>query len=94
VHNDYLEQFSDSGIPGGVSYALWVGLLLLALGRKVWRGKAVIPFAVFAGLLGWSLQGVGEFSLYIPALGWSAFALLGWLLAVTAKPFDKPGPTA
>ena len=24
THNDYLEQFSDSGIPGGLTYAAWI----------------------------------------------------------------------
>jgi len=30
--------------------------------------------------LGWALQSLLEFGLYIPALAWSAFALLGWLV--------------
>jgi hypothetical protein len=36
--------------------------------------------AVWLGVLGWALQGVIEFGLYIPALAWPAFAFLGWLL--------------
>jgi len=36
-------------------------------------------FAIFAGLVGWFAQGLGEFSLYIPALAWTAFTLLGCL---------------
>jgi len=36
-------------------------------------------------LLGWSIQGVVEFGLYIPALAWPAFLFLGWLLGVELK---------
>ena len=36
-------------------------------------------FAVWLGVLGWSLQSLVEFGLYIPALAWPAFTFLGWL---------------
>jgi hypothetical protein len=83
VHNDYLEQFSDSGVPGGVFYGLWIGMALAAVGRRVWETENQIQFAIFIGLLGWFLQGIGEFGLYIPALAWTAFTLLGCMLALT-----------
>jgi hypothetical protein len=113
VHNDYLEQFSDSGIPGGIFYSAWIALALISIGRKIWKCKNNLPqpergrlarasetselageppalqFAIFIGLLGWFVQGVGEFSLYIPALAWTAFTLLGCLLALTGNQFDK-----
>jgi uncharacterized membrane protein YjjP (DUF1212 family) len=37
-------------------------------------------FGIFVGLLGWFLQGLGEFSLFIPATAWIAFTLLGVLM--------------
>ena len=85
VHNDYLEQASDSGLAGLVAYALFIAG---ALGRSFPRpGKAPtaqpddwLTFAVWLGVLGWSLQSFLEFGLYIPALAWPAFAFLGWLL--------------
>ncbi len=92
AHNDYLEQFSDSGIVGGVSYAAWFGLLLVTLGRQVWQLKDPLPFAGFLGLLGWSLQGLVEFGLYIPALAWPAFSLFGWLLNRTGNQIDNWPP--
>ncbi len=79
AHNDYLEQFSDSGIAGGVFYAAWIVLSLAIIGRRAWRSGNPMIFALFAGLLGWFAQGLGEFSLYIPALAWTAFTLLGAL---------------
>ena len=39
-----------------------------------------LRFAVWLGALGWSLQSLYEFGLYIPALAWPAFTFLGWLL--------------
>ena len=92
AHNDYLEQFSDSGIPGGIFYAAWIFLALAGIARRVWKSGNQTAFAVFAGLLGWFVQGIGEFSLFIPALAWTAFALLGCLLALTANQFDKKSP--
>ena len=77
AHNDYLEQFSDSGIPGGIFYAAWIFLALATIGRRVWKSGNQMTFAIFAGLLGWFVQGIGEFGLYVPALAWTAFTLLG-----------------
>ncbi len=51
-----------------------------------------LPFAVWLGVLGWSLQGMVEFGLYIPALSWPAFAFLGRLLAQTPNPRLAPAP--
>jgi len=89
AHNDYLEQFSDSGIAGGIFYAAWIVLSLATIGRRVWRSSDPVTFALFAGLLGWFVQGLGEFCLYIPALAWAAFTLLGCLLALAGNQIDK-----
>jgi len=86
THNDYLEQFSDSGVPGGLAYAAWIGLALLAAAKAQWRGGDALAFAIFLGLLGWFAQGLGEFSLYVPALAWTAFTLLGSLVGNQAAP--------
>jgi len=79
VHNDYLEQATDSGWPG---FAVYLGFIVVAL----WEGRPrsrdwseAVRNAVWLGCLGWSLQGIMEFGLYVPALAWTAFALLGWL---------------
>jgi O-antigen ligase len=92
AHNDYLEQFSDSGILGGIFYASWIFLALATITRRVWKSGNKITFAIFAGLLGWFMQGIGEFSLYVPALGWMSFTFLGCSLALTANQFDKKAP--
>jgi len=92
AHNDYLEQFSDSGIAGGAFYAAWIFLSLATIGRRTWLSTDLMTFAIFVGLLGWFVQEFGEFSLYVPALAWTAFTLLGCLLALAGNRIDKvPG---
>ena len=89
AHNDCLEQFSDSGIVGGTLFGAWIVLSLLTIGRRVWRSGDPASFAIFLGILAWFIQGLGEFSLYVPALAWTAFTLLGFLLATTGNQIDK-----
>ena len=86
VHNDYLEQASDSGLPGFLLYAFFVGAALTLSFPKTadWR-----TFPVWLGVLGWSLQSFVEFSLYIPALSWPAFAFLGWLLGHQSRQIES-----
>lgn len=79
VHNDYLEQASDSGWLAAIAFLAFVGGGL-ALTYSVAR-RSPIQFAVWLGLVGWALQGFVEFGLYIPAIAWSAFLLMGWLLS-------------
>jgi hypothetical protein len=79
VHNDYLEQASDSGLPGALAYALFVwGSMVFLLRKERIRNRPEM-FAVWLGLFGWSMQSFVEFPLYIPALAWPAFAFFGWL---------------
>ncbi len=92
VHNDYLEQFADSGVLGGLCYTVWISLALVRLGRRLWSSRSNPAFAVFVGLLGWFAQGLSEFGLYVPALAWTAFTLLGCSLASSANRFDTAAP--
>lgn len=80
THNDYLEQFSDSGLVGGAAYTAWILVALILVGRRLWKNGENLSFAIFLGLLGWFIQGLGEFGLYVPALAWAAFTLLGCLI--------------
>ncbi len=89
THNDYLEQFSDSGVVGGLAFLAWIVLALAVVGRKIWRHGNGVDFALFAGLLAWFAQSFGEFGLYIPALAWLAFTLLGGLVGLKIIEIDK-----
>ncbi len=85
THNDYLQQASDSGWPGFALYVAFIAGVLIVSGRRVFTGADWEAFTVWLGVLGWALQGLVEFGLYIPALAWPAFTLLGWLLATNGE---------
>jgi O-antigen ligase len=89
VHNDYLQQASDSGIPGALLFA---GLVwgALASGYRS-RRSGGLPWMVWLGLLGWALQEAVEFGLFIPAVSWPAMVLLGWLAAETYSDRQRSG---
>lgn len=86
VHNDFLEQACDSGWMGFLAYTSFILASLVLLYRKTSADRLV--FAAWLGVLGWSLQGFVEFGLYIPALAWPAFAIIGWLWSVAPIGFD------
>ncbi len=81
THNDYLEQASDSGVVGFLAYVGLVAGSLVFAYRKGGLGSDWVKLGVWLGVLGWALQSLVEFGLYIPAIAWLAFCLLGWLLA-------------
>jgi len=84
AHNDYLQQASDSGWPGALAHLVfWVGSLTV-LGRRVRDDP--LHFAVWLGLLGWALHSLVEFALYVPAVAWAAYWLLGWLWGRAGSP--------
>ena len=91
THNDYLQQASDSGWPGFALYAAFFGGAAWVLARR--RLDDPLLIAVRLGLLAWALQGFVEFGLYIPALAWPAWLMLGWLLASPTNQFDKSAAT-
>ena len=93
THNDYLQQASDSGVPGFLTFAaMIVGTLVYA-----WRNARLrenwVQLAVWLGLLGWAMHSLMEFGLYIPAIGWPAFAFMGWLLGQSRNQFDSQPTT-
>ena len=85
VHNDYLEQLSDSGLVGFIAYSTAISALLVLLYRKSSKNTQSITFLIWIGLLGWAAQSLIEFGLYIPALAWPAFFFFGYLLS-----YDEP----
>jgi O-antigen ligase len=80
-HNDYLEQATDSGIPGFVVYSAMIVAILSLLYRYSAGEKtgSWMAFSVWLGVLGLCMHSLVEFHLYIPALAWTAFFLMGWL---------------
>ena len=92
THNDYLQQASDSGFVGMITYATFIGGTLWFAYRKLdWRKNAV-TCGVWLGLLAWAVQSFMEFTLYVPSLAWVAFALMGWLMGSNVATQAKHDP--
>jgi O-antigen ligase len=89
THNDYLEQASDSGVPGFLLYTSLVGWCLVYAYRRGGLRSDRVRLAVWLGLLGWALQSLVEFGLYIPAISWPAFCFMGWLLGSAGNQIDS-----
>lgn len=88
VHNDYLEQFSDSGLVGGLMYLAWIGWALTTGGRAVMTVGEPLYQLLWLGTAAWFVQGFVEFSLYIPGLAWIAFTFLGALTGMVQSSVD------
>jgi O-antigen ligase len=85
AHDDYLEQASDSGLAGFFAYTGLIAGGLAFTGRRGRLREDWVRLGVWLGLLGWALQSLVEFGLYIPALAWPGFALLGWLVGTSSS---------
>lgn len=81
-HNDYLEQGSDSGLPAMFAYTFFIFYSVYRLYRyrlsPNW-GKEPLISAVILGVMAIALHSFVEYHLYLPALAWPFFFLLGWL---------------
>ena len=84
AHNDYIQQASDSGIPGMVLYTGFIIWVLNRGFRLGFQNKELLP--IFIGLFAWSIHSFFEFHLYIPALAYLAFAFAGVLASFS---YDK-----
>lgn len=81
AHNDYLQQASDSGVPGFLAYTGWIWISLWSLYRERPVRTSLFWGSVWLGILGFAIQSLVEFGLYIPALAWTQFLFLGWMQA-------------
>ncbi len=81
-HNDYLEQATDSGLIGSISYTGIVIVFIVLLYRYSTQFRPLnwLNFAVWLGVFGLWLHSFVEFHLYVPALAWPMFFLSGWLM--------------
>jgi len=90
AHNDYLEQWSDSGLVGFLAFFGFIAGSLVLLYRHSDKNIHSESFWIWLGLLAVSLHSFVEFHLYIPALAWPMFLLFGLAWGrVAAKNIDK-----
>lgn len=81
AHNDYLQQAPDSGIPGALLFGAFIIGSITWICRRSVRGDFLGESGlVWLGLLAWAMHSLVEFNLYVPALAWTAFLLIGWQL--------------
>jgi hypothetical protein len=82
-HNDYLEQATDSGVFGFISYTGMILAFILLLYRYSIQNRHFnwLHFAIWLGIFGLCLHSLVEFHLYVPALAWPMFFLCGWLMS-------------
>lgn len=94
AHNDFIQQASDSGVIGFISFLVFIGGTAVWLWRKLRVNDSPLILMVGLGLLGWLLQSLTEFNLYIPAIAWPAFFLIGSLCreAVNRVDTDPSNP--
>jgi len=87
-HDDYLEQGTDSGLVGMGAYVLFIFWSVYAVYRyrfvNNW-GKEPLIAAVSLGVVVLCLHSFVEYHLYLPALAWPLFFILGWLWSINDK---------
>jgi O-antigen ligase len=84
VHNDYLEQGCDSGIPGMICYSgMTIWFLYFLYRYRIRKGSLNwLNFALWLGAFGVCMQSAVDCHLYVPALSWPVFFMFGWLMGV------------
>ena len=81
AHNNYLQQWTDSGILGFASYAaLWIAALWLGAQRLRREPFDWLTWATWVGLAAWVGHNLVDFDLYIAAIAWPSFLMAGWML--------------
>ena len=68
--------------------------LVILKSRQLGCTTFLLAFWIWLGLVGWALHSTIEFSLYIPALAWTGFALMGLAIGRDWNRLDtQPGQT-
>jgi hypothetical protein len=82
-HNDYLEQATDSGVFGFLSYGAMISMFLVRLYRYSANKTPLnwLNLAIWLGIFGLCLHSLVEYHLYVPALAWPMFFMCGWLMS-------------
>ncbi len=81
AHNNFLQQWTDSGIIGFASFAaLWIGALWCGAARLRTTPFDPLTWSTWVGVAAWTGHNVVDFDLYSAAVAWPAFLMAGWLL--------------
>ncbi len=81
AHNDYLQQWTDSGVAGFAGYTLLWGAALWRGARRLRSGRfEPMAWAAWVGLAAWAAHNLVDFDLYVAAVAWPAFLMAGRML--------------
>lgn len=81
AHNNFLQQWTDSGFIGFASFAaLWIGVLWRGARRLRSASFDPLMWATWVGLAAWTGHNMVDFDLYVAAVAWPAFLMAGWML--------------
>lgn len=89
AHNNFLQQWTDSGVVGFASFtALWVGALWYGARRLRTGPFDPLAWTTWIGLAAWTGHNLVDFDLYVAAVAWPAFLMAGWMLRPAQPPDD------
>jgi hypothetical protein len=92
-NNWYVETVVSAGLLGSVPFLLWLGLILLDVGRQLRRPRVDIwQWALAAGLLAFLVHGLLDYFLLFNATGLLFWMLVGLWLSATRSPVWQENP--
>jgi O-Antigen ligase len=92
AHNLWLQQFAETGVPGGTAYVvLWIGALLLAF-RAARAAPAFATVGAFLSITALAASNLTTNLFFLPGLVSGRLHSLGWVLfGLAAPPSAYPG---
>jgi O-antigen ligase len=94
AHCDYLQVFSDAGVPAGLAVLGAVGCLFAAIGRAAWRRKAPEAVLLLALLAAGATAALTWFPLQRPVTAVPILLAAGRAWKISAAGEDTAGEEA
>ncbi|MCC6488636.1 MAG: O-antigen ligase family protein [Candidatus Hydrogenedentes bacterium] len=93
AHNDFLQMFCETGVPGGILFALFWGCFgvwgIRRIRRESVKAERWLLAGVFCGVVGFLLHSAVDMNFPNPSLATLVFLLAGLFLALAANDETK-----